>query len=320
MGNLRLGDWRIDVPGHTPSIGDTATATIAGKTYSTVIMPDGKEWTTTNAAYVSTELGRFWNGASTDNGRGAYYNPVELLALDALLEDGWRVVRLDGDVAGLITALEPDYPTDGDRAAYLAEAPLSLLPVGYYSNSFAEWYDVAQQPYSVTLCLGDSPSHTYTWGIVDGSVFQLDDGFVFLWDDGFVSMDQRTTRFVRDALPSPSAHTSGTHTSGTHDILILPSGLAETTESLAQRVDVRLRTFFGEHWLNPELGVPWFRDFLVKSPDLAACRQILYDIIRGVRGVQAVNALTLSLSKGTRILSITFAVNGSDAFTSTIPV
>ena len=169
------------------------TAVIAGKTYNTVIMPDGKEWTTTNAAYASTELGRFWNGASTDNGRGAYYNPVELLALDAMLEDGWRVARFDGDVAGLITALEPDYPTDGDRAAYLEEAPLSLLPVGYYNNSFAEWYDVDQQPFPATLCLGDSPRHTYLWAILDGSVV--------LWDDGSVFMDQRTTRFVRDATP-----------------------------------------------------------------------------------------------------------------------
>jgi hypothetical protein len=106
----------------------------------------------------------------------------------------------------------------------------------------------------------------------------------------------------------------------THDILVLPSGLAETTESLVQRIDIRLRTFAGEHWLNPELGVPWFRDFLTKAPDLAVCRQVLWDVIRGVRGVQSINRLELSIAKGTRALTITFAVNGTDSFTSTIPV
>ncbi len=106
----------------------------------------------------------------------------------------------------------------------------------------------------------------------------------------------------------------------THDLVVLSSGQAETTESLAQRVDIRLRTFAGEHWLNPELGVPWFRDFLTKAPDLAVCKQTLWGVVRGVRGVRSINRLDLSIARGTRILTITFAVNGADSFTSTIPV
>ena len=107
---------------------------------------------------------------------------------------------------------------------------------------------------------------------------------------------------------------------GAHDILIDGDGAAENLADLRQRVDVRLRTFAGEHWLNPELGVPWFRDFLTKAPDLAVCRQVLWDTILGVRGVRAINRLDLSINKATRVLTVTFAVNGTDSFTSTITV
>jgi len=101
--------------------------------------------------------------------------------------------------------------------------------------------------------------------------------------------------------------------SGTHDLLVLPNGRAETTESLAQRVDVRLRTFIGEHWLNPELGVPWFEEFLQKSPDLAACRQILVTVLQDVPGVVQVDSLEVDFAKNSRQLRVSFAVSGTDS-------
>lgn len=99
---------------------------------------------------------------------------------------------------------------------------------------------------------------------------------------------------------------------GVHDILIDGNGAAENLADLRQRVDVRLRTFAGEHWLNPELGVPWFRDFLTKAPDLAVCRQILWDVILGVRGVQTIESLTVSLDRPARKMIISFRVRGVD--------
>lgn len=105
----------------------------------------------------------------------------------------------------------------------------------------------------------------------------------------------------------------GDWNSGTHDLLILPSGQAETTESLAQRVDIRLRTFIGEHWLNPELGVPWFEEFLRKAPDLAACRQILVAVLQDVPGVVRVESLTVDFAKSSRQLRVSFSVSGTDS-------
>ena len=105
----------------------------------------------------------------------------------------------------------------------------------------------------------------------------------------------------------------GDWNSGTHDLLILPSGQAETTESLAQRVDIRLRTFIGEHWLNPELGVPWFEEFLRKAPDLSACRQILVAVLQDVPGVVSVDSLTVTLDKSPRQMRVSFVVSGTDS-------
>jgi len=121
------------------------------------------------------------------------------------------------------------------------------------------------------------------------------------------TIQRGSLRLVRTPTPIPP-----TYSSGTHDLIILPNGRAETTESLAQRVDVRLRTFAGEHWLNPELGVPWFRDFLTKAPDLAVCRQILWDTILGVKGVQAIESLTVALDRPARKMIISFRVRGVD--------
>jgi len=101
--------------------------------------------------------------------------------------------------------------------------------------------------------------------------------------------------------------------SGTHDILVLPSGLAETTDSLAQRVDIRLRTFIGEHWLNPELGVPWFEEFLRKSPDLRLCRQILVAVLQDVPGVVTVESVDVALDKVSRQMRVSFVVSGTDS-------
>jgi photosystem II stability/assembly factor-like uncharacterized protein len=104
-----------------------------------------------------------------------------------------------------------------------------------------------------------------------------------------------------------------TYEGGAHDLLVLPNGRAETTESLAQRVDIRLRTFIGEHWLNPELGVPWFEEFLRKAPDLAACRQILVAVLQDVPGVVSVDSLTVTLDKSPRQMRVSFVVSGTDS-------
>jgi len=103
---------------------------------------------------------------------------------------------------------------------------------------------------------------------------------------------------------------------GYHDLVFDDSGRAILVEDLAQRVACRLRTFMGEHWLNPEIGVPWFEEFLgQKNPNLSVCRSLLLTVIQGVPGVTAVTSLDLGFAKNTnsRVLEVRFTVTGTDS-------
>jgi uncharacterized protein (TIGR02145 family) len=77
------------------------TATILGDTYSTVIMPDGKEWLAENCKYSG--LGVWWNSGVSNDGDGRYYSFSDIQALNALLADGWRVPTY-ADTSAMILA------------------------------------------------------------------------------------------------------------------------------------------------------------------------------------------------------------------------
>lgn len=317
MGNLKLGDWVEEVP--VPPVGAIGTADILGSLYPTIIGPEASaEWTTWNLS---------WAGAGVDYNNdvanrplfGRLYTHAQMLAIDEELPSGWRVPRLsDWDAlvsasGGFSTAGGPlksagtmywNTPNTGALDTF----GIDVRGAGYYkSDDGFPWYQLRE---TGAYWIGGSVISTNP---TDKSqvYFRYNTAAV-----EFYNIDQNTRHFsirlVRDVAPIIK--------SGTHDLLVLPSGLAQTTDSLAQRIDIRLRTFLGEHWLNPELGIPWFRDFLTKAPDLAVCRQVLWDTILGVRGVRTINGLDLAINKATRVLTVTFAVNGIDSFTSTITV
>lgn len=96
-----------------------------------------------------------------------------------------------------------------------------------------------------------------------------------------------------------------------HD-LDLVNGNVPTTSDLVQRIDCRIRTFLGEHWLNPEIGVPYFTDFLVKNPDTVKCAQIIAAQIRTVPGVSSVERVKVLFDKTALRLSISFVVKEGD--------
>jgi hypothetical protein len=96
-----------------------------------------------------------------------------------------------------------------------------------------------------------------------------------------------------------------------HDLDLVDGNLVLVSD-LAQRVDCRIRTFLGEHWLNPEIGVGYFDDFLVKNPDKTRCSQLIGDAVRSVSGVSAVDDVTVTFDAGLAKLSIAFSVTGTD--------
>jgi hypothetical protein len=84
--------------------------------------------------------------------------------------------------------------------------------------------------------------------------------------------------------------------------LTFVDGAAEVQQLLYQR----LRTFYGEWFLNQTIGVPFFEEILVKNPSQA--QAILRDEIMNTPGVQSIISFTLDVDPNTRKGVVTFEV------------
>ncbi len=89
-----------------------------------------------------------------------------------------------------------------------------------------------------------------------------------------------------------------------------------------QKLRIRLSTFLGEWFLDQRVGIPYFRDVLVKNPDEAIVRGIFADVITSTPEVLTLDRLDLDLSG--RTLSLDFACTLTDgtsvALTFTEPI
>jgi len=78
-------------------------------------------------------------------------------------------------------------------------------------------------------------------------------------------------------------------------------------DAIRQDLTLRLQTFRGEWFLDERVGIPYFQDILVKSPDINVIRSIFREAILTTDGVVAIDDLTLDYEGATRKLSISFS-------------
>lgn len=93
----------------------------------------------------------------------------------------------------------------------------------------------------------------------------------------------------------------------THD-LVIGRG-AERVEGLPltrQLVKCRLLTVLGEWGPDTTIGLPWFTEIMIKGQKLSVIEGMVRDCILGTEHVLELQALTLTLDKGSRVLTITF--------------
>jgi hypothetical protein len=83
--------------------------------------------------------------------------------------------------------------------------------------------------------------------------------------------------------------------------------LATDTAYVEQHVRLRCRFFFGEWFLNESLGIPYYRNILIKSPDLDLIRSLFRNVVRTTPDISAVNSVDVILDSSNRTLSITIA-------------
>lgn len=90
----------------------------------------------------------------------------------------------------------------------------------------------------------------------------------------------------------------------TGDLEFTESGDISTTESVVQAVRIRLRWFFSEWRLGPDLGFPYFEQLLIKNPNEAKLRGLTRDAVIAVDGVTDVTDIQFDANRAARRASV----------------
>lgn len=80
------------------------------------------------------------------------------------------------------------------------------------------------------------------------------------------------------------------------------------TDSVSQKISIRLRWFLNEWKFNRNLGVPYYDEIFVKQYDLDNVKQLLEEEILSVDEVEEISSLEASLDIENRALTILCSV------------
>lgn len=86
-------------------------------------------------------------------------------------------------------------------------------------------------------------------------------------------------------------------------------------EATRQRAECELAFFLGEWFLDVRKGVPYYRDVLVKNPDLEVVRSVLRRVLLEVPGIVSVSRLDVAPPAGNRRAAIDWEAQHSDGTT-----
>lgn len=82
--------------------------------------------------------------------------------------------------------------------------------------------------------------------------------------------------------------------------------LAFDEDAIEQQLRIRLRFFFEEWFLDQRVGIPYYREILIKNPNLQLVRSIYKEAIESTPGIDSADSLQLSIDGATRTLSLYF--------------
>jgi hypothetical protein len=96
-------------------------------------------------------------------------------------------------------------------------------------------------------------------------------------------------------------------TDGSSDLLIEHNQLVlcEGSEEITQLVAQRLKTFYGEWFLNNSIGIPYFQKILEKNPNPATIEAIFTKEIIDTDGVLEITSMDLDIDNSLRSLAVT---------------
>jgi len=89
-----------------------------------------------------------------------------------------------------------------------------------------------------------------------------------------------------------------------------------TSENLAQRIKIKLQTFFGEWFLDGTIGVDYFGQIFGKNRSKQSVDAIFQSEILKEREVLQITSFNSTLNQQTRVYSLVFEVKTRDGFYS----
>ena len=100
----------------------------------------------------------------------------------------------------------------------------------------------------------------------------------------------------------------------TGDMYVSPKGDIHLTESVAQKIRIRLLWFFEEWRWDPEEGIPYFEDVFVKNPDTDRIEAIIRSKIFEIPEVTEIRDVSVIFNSQKRELIIRYeAMTDSEA-------
>lgn len=98
----------------------------------------------------------------------------------------------------------------------------------------------------------------------------------------------------------------------TGDLLLDKTGnvkLIDNAERVAQQIQITLKFWLGEWFLDTSQGVPYFEYILIKNPNINHIKQILIEQIESVEGVQSVDSLDAIWDRENRTLRVDYTAS-----------
>lgn len=82
----------------------------------------------------------------------------------------------------------------------------------------------------------------------------------------------------------------------------------QTTDSIIQAINIRLKWFFSEWRYGPDYGVKYFENIFVKNPKKQVIISEISNQILDVDGVASVDSVTLEINNSTRTALIKYTI------------
>lgn len=94
----------------------------------------------------------------------------------------------------------------------------------------------------------------------------------------------------------------------THDIKLVDNAIVLVTgiDAIRQHLKCRFLLFLGEWFLDTTIGVPYFRDILIKNPSFVVVQEVLKSVILDTPGVILLLQFDFSFESVTRVARLEF--------------